>query len=415
MKMIVEIITTGTELLLGQIINTNAPYLAQKLNEIGFSVLYQTTVGDNRERMRNVMKTALSRADIVITSGGLGPTQGDITKEVTALVLDRPLFLHEPSVSRIQNYFAKRHMTMPDNNLRQAMMPKGAIVVDNERGTAPGVITEADNKIIINLPGPPHELNWMFENRIQAYLQERFGSQGVIISKVLRTYGIGESSLEEKIKDQILEQNNPTIALLAREGEIHIRLTAKAGNTEEANRLIGEVESKMMPAIAPYLFGVNDETLENAVGQILQSKKLTIALAESCTGGLATSRLTDVPGSSAYLMGSIVSYSNEIKNKFLDVSEQILASQGAVSAETATAMACGVRKRLGTHIGVGITGIAGPGGATADKPVGLVFIAVDGSRGPRYFQYNFTGQRKEIKNRTAKAALFHIREYLLSL
>ena len=415
--MIIEIVTTGTELLLGQIVNLNAPFLAARLNELGFSVLYQTTVGDNQERMKSVLKTALERADIVITSGGLGPTQGDITKEVTASLFDKPMYLHEPSAEQIKKFFEQRRLCMTDNNLRQAMMPEGAQIVENTCGTAPGVIIEDQitEKIIINLPGPPHELKAMFEKSIVPYFAVRYGHQGAIVSRVLRTYGLGESALEERIKKYIVDQSNPTLALLARNGEIHVRITAKDASETEAIHLIDELESKIHPLLDEYIFGIDEETLERSVGSLLANKKLTIALAESCTGGLVTSRLTDVPGSSQYLMGSIVCYSNAVKVQHIGVPEVTIATKGAVSQETAEYMAQGIRKEFHTDIGIGITGIAGPDGATEDKPVGLVYIAIAGAAGIVCYEHYFNGTRADIKHRTALTALNHARRYLLTI
>ena len=415
--MIVELVSTGTELLLGQITNTNAPFLAARLNELGFSVLYQTTVGDNRERMKSVLQTALARADIVITSGGLGPTQGDITKEVTAAVLSRAMCFHADSAERIKRYFAERRLCMPDNNLRQAMMPAGATIVDNHCGTAPGVIVEDNTagKIIINLPGPPRELAAMFETSIIPYLKERYGLQGAIVSRVLRTYGLGESALEEKIKSFILSQSNPTLALLVRNGVINVRITASAGNETAALQLITVLEDQIRPLISEYIFGIDDDTLEQAVGRLLLDKDLKIALAESCTGGLVTSRITDVPGSSRYVTGSVVCYSNEIKVSQVGVPAAVLAAEGAVSQQTAEAMARGIKARYLADIGLSITGIAGPGGATDDKPVGLVYIAIDGPAGTKGYQHYFNGSRTDVKHRTALAALNHLRQYLLTL
>lgn len=415
--MIVELVSTGTELLLGQIVNTNVPFLAARLNELGFSVLYQTTVGDNRDRMSSVLRTALKRADIVITSGGLGPTQGDITKEVTASLLDKPMFLDEASVQHIKRYFSECHTCMSDNNLRQAMMPEGAQIINNTCGTAPGVIVEEEKtgKIIINLPGPPHELKTMFETSIVPYLKERFGIQGAIVSRILRTYGLGESALEERIKEYILSQSNPTLALLARNGEIHLRITAKSSSEPQALQLIHDLENKIRPALDKYIFGIDDETMEMSVGNLLLEKKLSLALAESCTGGLVTSRITDIPGSSRYLIGSIVCYSNAVKAGQVGVPEEILNTKGAVSRETAESMARGIKDRCYADVGIGITGIAGPDGATADKPVGLVYIAVDGPAGIACFEHHFRGTRTEIKNRTALAALNHLRHYLISI
>jgi nicotinamide-nucleotide amidase len=413
--MIVEIVATGTELLLGEIINTNTPFLSQKLNELGFDVLYHSTVGDNRTRMTQVLDNALHRSDIIITSGGLGPTQGDITKEVTADLLNRPLFLHEDSVNNITCLFAKRKLPMTDSNLRQAMIPQGAIVIENELGTAPGIILEHDNKIIIHLPGPPRELEGMFEHAVIPYLKSHFNSQGAIVSRILHTFGISESLLEEKIKEFILCQSNPTIALLARQGEIIVRLTAKGTTDGEANNLIDELEKQIRQKIADYIWGLDNDTIEAIIGEILTEKQLTVALAESCTGGLATSRITDISGSSAYLMGSIVCYTNKIKTDFIGVTPQIITEYGAVSQETARLMAAGIREKFATSIGIGITGIAGPTGATPTKPVGTVFIAIDGPAGIQCQHHTFNGQRTEIKYRISQAALHMLRQYTLSL
>lgn len=410
--MIIELISTGTELLLGQIVNTNAAYLSRRLNELGYSVVYQSTVGDNRQRMETVLATALSRADIVITTGGLGPTQGDITKEVTAKLLNLPLDLHEASTKRIRCYFDNRHSRMPESNIRQAMLPQGAIAIDNDWGTAPGVILETNGKVIIHLPGPPHEMEPMFEHKLVPYFAQRFGEQGIILSKVLRTYGIGESSLEEKIQDLVKQQTNPTLALLARNGEIHVRLTAKSPTRAEAQMLIEHLENKIRERLHPYIFGVEEETLELVAGKLLDTKQLTLSVAESCTGGLVSSKITDIAGSSSYLTGSVVCYTNPIKIAAVGVPAATLQQFGAVSEQTARAMASGIRERFSTNIGLSITGLAGPGGATPDKPVGLVYIGVAGPNGIEHYQYHFTGTRTAIKQRAALAALSRLVHYI---
>lgn len=414
--MIVEIISTGTELLLGQIINTNTPYLSKHLNNLGFDVVYHSTVGDNKIRMQQVLSNALQRANIIITSGGLGPTQGDITKEATAELLKLTLCLDNDSVNRIKMFFDQRHLAMPENNLRQAMIPAGAIIIKNDCGTAPGVIIEHDSKIIIHLPGPPRELEWMFEHSVVPYLKKRFALQGAIVSKILHTFGITESLLEEKIKDFIISQSNPTIALLAGgNGEVIIRLTAKSDTVVNAEHLIAGLEKQLRQKIADYIWGLDNDTIEANIGKILTQKQLTIALAESCTGGLITSRITDVSGSSNYLMGSIVCYTNKIKTDFIGVPAQIIIDHGAVSHQTATLLATNIRQKFTATIGMGITGIAGPGGATSTKPVGTVFIAIDGPLGILCKKYTFNGQRTDIKHRISQAALHMLRQYTLSL
>ncbi|MDU4959713.1 MAG: competence/damage-inducible protein A [Sporomusaceae bacterium] len=410
--MIAEIISTGTELLLGQIVNTNAQYLASKLNELGVDVLYQSTVGDNRDRMREVFAHALRRADILVTTGGLGPTLGDITKEVAAQLLGKPLTLHNDSEERIRKYFAARNLPMPERNLRQAMIPEGAVVLANERGTAPGVIIEENGKTIIHLPGPPQEMHWMFDTAVIPYFRQRFGLQPVIASRVLRTFGVGESALEEKIHDLVLSQGNPTLALLARSGEVHLRITAKDQTAAAVQERIAALERALRSRIGDAIFGVDEETLELVAGRTLTERNLTIALAESCTGGLISSRLTDIAGSSAYLAGSMVSYSNQVKQNALGVPADVLAACGAVSEQTALAMARQARRLFMTDIGIGVTGIAGPGGATATKPVGLVYVAVAGAAASECRHYHFSGVRTAIKQRTANAALFQLIRFL---
>jgi nicotinamide-nucleotide amidase len=411
----VEIVSTGTELLLGQIVNTNAAYLSEKLNSLGFNVLYQSTVGDNKERMLEVLNIALNRADIVVTTGGLGPTLGDITKEVAASLLNREMKLHEPSLEKIKSFFVRRRVKMSDNNIRQAMIPEGGIVLDNNCGTAPGVVIELEGgKVVVHLPGPPRELKAMFEESLTPYLKKRFDCQGVIVSKVLRAFGLGESLLEERIREHILNQTNPTIALLARSGEIHIRLTAKASSEEEAQHLIGKVENELRPLLEEYIFATNEQRLEDVVGELLTAKKMTLSLAESCTGGLVTNMITDVSGSSRYLKGTAVCYDNSIKTKIAHVPEETLAVHGAVSKETAVCLAEGIKEVFSTDIGIGITGIAGPGGGTPEKPVGLVYIAVAGKDGTECYEHQFTGLRADNKLRAALTALNHLRRYLLN-
>lgn len=410
--MIVELVTTGSELLLGQIVNTNAAYMAKRLNALGFDVVYQTTVGDNRARMREALEHALTRADLVITSGGLGPTRGDITKEVSAEVFGRELSLDEACAEHIRAHFARVQRTMTENNLRQAMIPAGAHVFMNHAGTAPGIALEQDGRIIVNLPGPPSEMKDMFERSLKPYLEERYGFDSVIVSRVLDTFGIGESQLETEIQDLILAQHNPTLALLVRPTGVIIRITAKAATREAAAPLIAAVEQEIRRRVGAYIYAIDDAPLEEIVGQQLLAHQQTIACAESCTGGLLTSRLTDVPGSSEYVMGSVVSYTNEVKAGLLGVDRETLRTLGAVSEPVARQMAEGVRRCIGTSLGVGITGIAGPGGGSAEKPVGLVYIAVAGEKGTIVKKNLFTGTRRQIKFRTTQTALDMVHHYL---
>lgn len=410
--MIVEIVTTGSELLLGQIINTNVAYMSARLNDLGFDVVYQTTVGDNYARMKAVLEHALSRADIVITSGGLGPTQGDITKEVSAEIFGRKMKLHEESKRRMDERFAQRNIVWTDNNLRQVTLPEGAEVFLNYNGIASGVVLENNGKYLINLPGPPSEMKDMFERSLKPFLERKFGFKHVIVSKVLNTCGIGESLLETKIKDLILAQSNPTLALLIRPTGVIIRITAKAETKEIAETMIAKVEEKIRARVGEYIYAVDNEDLVAVVAKTLKDKNLTIACAESCTGGLLASRLTSISGSSSYIKGSIVTYSNEAKMKFLDVDENILKEKGAVSKEVATQMAEGVKKAIGSDIGIGITGIAGPTGGTDKKPVGLVYIAIAGKCGTIVKENIFSGDRENVRYRSTQQALEMVRQYL---
>ena len=410
--MIVELITTGSELLLGEIVNTNSAHLSSALNQAGFDVVYHSTVGDNRARMRSVMEIALERADIVITSGGLGPTLGDFTKEVMADILGLPLVLHEPSLEKIKCFFAHRHAHMPVNNQKQAMIPEGSYILNNSCGTAPGIVIQRNNKVIIHLPGPPHELKTMVKDELLPYLSVHYPQKAIIVSKELHTYGLGESAVDETLRDILLTQSNPTIALLARPGEILVRITAKADNTRAAEELIADTEKQIRTRLGNIIFSTNDKTMEEVVAETLFAQKKTIALAESCTGGLVTSRLTDVRGASAYLIGSVVCYSNEIKEKQLGVPHQTLLDYGAVSDPTARAMAEGIRRLNGTDIGVGVTGIAGPDGGTPEKPVGTVCIAVADKNETTCRLCHFTGNRTTIKRLVSQAVLNEIRNYL---
>ncbi len=401
----VEIITTGTELLLGEIINTNFTYLAQELNRRGFDVLYQTTVGDNPERMEAVLALAASRADVVITSGGLGPTRGDITKELVAKFCGTDLYMNLEVWNHIHTLLSKRNICIAANNDKQALVPSGAVVLHNETGTAPGLVLEHGKTLFVMLPGPPFELKYVCQHELFPYLEKKFPELGIIKSRTLKLKGIGESNAAEMLDDLVTHQTNPTIALYARNGSILVRLTAKAASTEEADAMLDAMQEKAEAVIGSYVFGYDGETLPEVLGRELLARNRTIAFAESCTGGLASSLMTDVPGSSEYVKGSVVSYTNEVKNLVIHVSKTTLDRKGAVSEEAALEMARGVREVIGSDMAVSITGLAGPGGGTRKKPVGLVYIAVNDEQGEACRKFNFSGTRTQIKNRAAMAAL----------
>lgn len=408
--MIVEIITTGTELLLGEITNTNSVFLSKELNAQGYNVLYQTTVGDNKIRLSTTIKTALNRADIIITSGGLGPTQGDLTKKICAEIFEKKLIFNKYIASTIKNRFTCLQKKMTSNNLNQAYIPENAILFPNTVGTAWDICIQKDNKIIINLPGPPRELQPMFKNYVIPYLIKNYNTNSIILSRILNTYGIDESTLEEVLIDDIKTQTNPTLALLVRPYGIILRITAKAQNKNIAIKLLDDKEQLLRNKINKYIYGINNILLEDVIINELLKKKLTISCAESCTGGLLSSRLTDIKNSSKVLKGSIIAYTNEIKNLDLSINKQVLNQKGSVSNEIATLLSSNIRHKYKTDIGIGITGFAQPNVNKLSS--GLVYISISGKFGNIISKNIFTGSRKEIKFYSTQKALDMLRQYL---
>ncbi|HEX3026131.1 MAG TPA: competence/damage-inducible protein A [Clostridia bacterium] len=371
--MIAEILAVGTELLLGDILNTNAQYLSRELAAMGIGLLHQTVVGDNPERLEQAVREALSRSDILITTGGLGPTGDDITREIVSQAIGKKLVLHEESLKRIEEYFKKAGRPMTENNRKQAYLPEGAIVFANDWGTAPGCAVEAGGKIVVMLPGPPREMTPLYDNCVKPYLAGY--SNDVIASVSLRVFGMGESAVENKLTD-LMQGENPTLAPYAKEGEVLLRVTAKASGRQQALELCRPVEEEIVKRLGDLVYGRDVEGLQQVVVEQLAKTGRKVALAESCTGGLVAKRITEVPGSSQVFDCGIVSYANNIKQNVLGVHTQTLERHGAVSRETAAEMAEGVRRLAGADIGVGVTGIAGPGGGTEQKPVGLVYVAL---------------------------------------
>lgn len=372
--MIAEIICIGTEILLGDIVNTNGAFLSRELAGLGIDMFHQSVVGDNSERLKDSLALALSRADVVLTTGGLGPTYDDLTKKTVANYFGLGMELHEPSVKKIESLFAKRKWPMTPNNMLQAQVPTGSIVFFNDAGLAPGVAVEQNGKTVIMMPGPPSEMQPMFSDRISPYLQKKTGS--VIRSKTLYIFGMGESKVEDTLREIMTTSTNPTVAPYAKQGEVQVRVSAKAHNEQEAQALIDPVVSQIHQILGDVVYGVDIGSMQNALVQTLLEKKLIAATAESCTGGLVSAAITDIPGASAAFAGGVCTYTNKLKMKLLGVSENTLKTVGAVSPETAQQMADGVRALTGADIGVGITGIAGPDGGTEEKPVGLVYVAV---------------------------------------
>jgi len=406
-----ELVSIGTELLLGQIVDTNAAYLAAKLAEIGVGVYFKTTVGDNLERARLALEQALARSDALVCTGGLGPTADDVTSEAVAALTGTQLVLHQPSLDHIQRLFHHRQLPLLDSHRKQALIPSGALPLPNPVGSAPGYILELRGKLIAALPGVPSEMRAMAEESLLPYLAERTGGELVIKSRVLRFAGIGESMLEERTRE-LFASENPTIAYLAQPGEAHLRITARAASRSQADAMIAAMQQAVLERLGEAYFGADQDTLESAVGARLRQLGLTLATAESCTGGLLGDRITNIPGSSAYYQGGVVSYSNRAKVELLGVPSPVIAAHGAVSAETALAMAGGARARLRADLALAITGVAGPGGGTAAKPVGLVYLALDDGVHPASRELRLGGARQEIKYRSTQVALTMLWQYL---
>lgn len=368
-----EILAVGTELLLGDIANTNAQFLSKELSALGIDVFFHSVVGDNQNRLKSALELAFSRSDIVITTGGLGPTYDDLTKETASELLGAKLILNEEALKRIKAFFERIGRQMVVSNEKQALLPTGCVPFQNDCGTAPGFGLKKDGKVLMMLPGPPREMTEMFSKSAKPFLAEL--SDSVMLSKEIRVFGIGESSCEEKIKD-LTECKNPTLAPYAKSGEVLLRITAKANSLEEAENLIKPMADEVISRLKPYIYGVNVSSLQEVLVHLLLEKGKKIAVAESCTGGLLAKRITEISGASQVFECGIVAYANHIKEQILGVKSETLSQFGAVSEQTAIEMALGVKKLANSHFGVGITGIAGPNGGTEEKPVGLVFVAV---------------------------------------
>lgn len=408
-----EIITVGTEILLGDIVNTNSKHLAKELASLGVEVYYQISIGDNKERLLQVFEESLKRSDIVITTGGLGPTDDDITKEVACRYFNQELTLHEPSLEKIKSHFEKLNIKLTENNKKQAYFPKDSIILENENGTAPGAILKKDKKMIIVLPGPPKEMKPMFENHVKSYLQNK--TENILESKTLRLFGIGESLLEDKIIDIIKEQSNPTIAPYVGNMDVTLRITAKAKDKVEAKNLISAVEKKIRDRVGEFIYAEGDTSIEEVVSKLLVEKNMTISTSESCTGGLVSASLIDYPGISSVFMEGCVTYSNDAKIDRLGVKKETLDTYGAVSEQTAIEMAKGIAKNFNTNIGLSTTGIAGPQGGSDEKPVGLVYMGIYINGKTIVKKYVFNGNRAQIRMRATKTLLNELRLELLKL
>ena len=408
-----ELIAVGTELLLGNIANTDAQMLSQGLSALGINVYYHTVVGDNPQRLRAAVELARTRADIIITTGGLGPTCDDLTKNVLAECFGKKLVFHEPSARRIEAYFQRLHAGRPmtENNYQQAMLPEGCTVLDNDWGTAPGVAFEAGGVRVIMLPGPPRECKAMFTHRVVPYLKSL--ADGVIVSRTLKLFGIGESSMEAQLRDEMNAMTNPTLAPYAKEGECELRITARAEDEQAAHALIDPVEARLREKFGPLIYGADVPSLEAAVFRLLQEKGLTFGCAESCTGGLIAKRMTDLPGASQVFMGGVVSYTNFVKANVLGVPQALLDEHGAVSEPVACAMAEGVRAVTGADYGISVTGVAGPDSDERGNAVGTVYIGLAGPDGTLCRLCHFGKRSRErIRGQSANTAFDLLRREL---
>lgn len=406
-----EILTVGTEILLGDILNTNTRFLSRELAAMGIGIYRQTTVGDNRERLLKALGDAFQYSDMVITTGGLGPTSDDITKEVCAEYFGQKLVIHEKSKEELEKYFAGKENAM-ESNLKQAMFPENSVILSNPNGTAPGcIMTDGNDKYIIVLPGPPKEMEPMFENEVRPFLQKLSGN--VIISEIMRFMNIGEWEMAVKVKDLTDSSENPTVAPYAKDGECILRITAMADTAEKCWDLIEPVTEEIINRMPDNFYGFGEKTLEELVPELLIGKKLTISTAESLTGGLLASAFIDSDkGISSSFMEGLITYSNESKIKELGVSEETLEKKGAVSSECAIEMAQGLKKRTGTDIAVSTTGIAGPTGGSEEKPVGLTYMAIIYKDKEIVWREEFRGSRNRIRRRTVRSVLSKLLRFL---
>ncbi|WP_368220723.1 competence/damage-inducible protein A [Anaerotruncus rubiinfantis] len=413
MKDSAEILCIGTEILLGNIVNTNSAEISRGLADLGINLYHHTVVGDNPERLKDALEIAFARNNIVITTGGLGPTYDDLSKETIAAYFGLPLELHQPSVEALERFFKKFGRKMTENNLKQAMMPKGCIVLENPNGTAPGAIIEGKGKIAIMMPGPPREMAPMFQNQVMPYLAKR--SDHVLRSHCVYFFGIGESTLEAQLREEMQTMENPTLAPYAKDGEVMLRVTAAGKSAAEAEELMAPVLQMLRDRYPQYIYGVDVDNLQTAAVQALKERGFTVATAESCTGGYLSKRITEVPGSSEVFGCGVTSYANGVKEKLLGVKRETLEKYGAVSPETAKEMADGVRRISGADIGISTTGIAGPDGGSDEKPVGLVYVGISSAWHNEVAELRLArgyrdGQRELIRYLAASNALSLLRK-----
>ena len=406
-----EISSIGTELLLGEIVDTNASYIASRLPALGIDLYYMHQVGDNLDRLLEVYHRALERSDLILSTGGLGPTEDDLTREVVARALGEEMSIDPQLERELRQFFGQRALNMPENNLKQAMLIPSARSIPNPVGTAPGWWAEKDGSIIVAMPGPPRELHQMWENQVAPELRKR-SDGGILVSRTFKITGISEGGVDEMCGD-LKKSANPTVGVYAKPDGIHVRIAAKARDEQKAAALLDPVEARIRETFANNLWGTDDETMQAHVGKLLTDRGLTLATMESCTGGLLASTITDVPGSSSYFRGGLVTYATDVKAAH-GVDPQLIEKHGVISEEVAAAMALAARTELGADIGIGITGVAGPS-EQEGKPVGTVFVALDHKSKRHSHTGKYPGGRIDIKNRIVATTLFQVRRLLLEL
>ncbi len=407
-----EIVAVGSEMLLGELVDTNSAWISRQLAALGVSIFRHTTVGDNRYRVVAALEEATSRSDLVLTTGGLGPTSDDLTNECLATAANRKMIEYPEAREHVDRMFERFGRKPTPSNYKQALFPEGTTLIPNPRGTAMGALLEVNGSLVATFPGVPIEMKGMFEDTVAPLIKSR--SDGAIVSRTLWFVGIGESALAEQVQD-LLDAPNPTVAPLAGQGKVRLRITARAATPEEARRKIAPVADEVLNRLGDYFFGEDDETLESAVGDLLKERGATLALAESCTGGLLAKRFTDAPGASAYFTDGLVTYSNEAKERLLDVPHELIVEHGAVSEPVARAMAEGARKASGADYGLSVTGVAGPDGGTDEKPVGLVWVGLADAAGSVAKELNLTAfakSREAVRERSANGAIDLLRTHL---
>ncbi len=408
-----EIIATGSELVTGGITDTNSVFLSDALLEIGIETAFKTIVGDDEKDMAEAFKQALGRVDVVIVTGGLGPTEDDITRKALARVLKKRLVLNDEALKKIKDAFASRKREYPASNDRQALVPSGARLLANPVGIAPGFFLIENEVFVAVLPGVPAEMRGMFREVLRQELVAHCGGKSHYRRKVLRTWGVGESKLDERIQE-VLKQKNPYVGLSAKDRGVDIRILARETSKKLASAAVDRVEAEVRKKLGDAVYGVDSQEMEEIVGALLIQRRKTIAVAESCTGGLLSGRFTNISGSSAYFLQGAVTYSNQSKTGLLGVPVNLIEQHGAVSRETASAMAAGIREKAGADLGLAVTGIAGPTGGTAEKPVGLVYIALAASDSVSVEEFRFFGDRAQVRSATCQAALDMVRRFLIS-